>query len=98
MYILASIQALPQQMNGRQSHLMQMYSSVSDPSEPLPKQSFLSAEEFLLLQSFVLAVQWKDAKAADKILTDLIPLSDPFVALLGLDLVDRLYDDDVHDQ
>lgn len=77
---------------------MQMYSTVSEPTEPLPKQTFLNAEEFLLLQSFVLAVQWKDAKAADRVLTDLLPLSDAFVALLGLDLVDRLYDEDLNDQ
>lgn len=85
-------------MNGRQSHLMQMYTTVSDATEPLPKQTFLNPDEFLLLQSFVLAVQWKDAKTADRILTDLLPLSDGFVALLGLNLVERLYDDDIHDQ
>uniref|UniRef100_A0A914XHU3 Factor VIII intron 22 protein n=1 Tax=Plectus sambesii TaxID=2011161 RepID=A0A914XHU3_9BILA len=96
--LLLSLRALPNHMNGRQSHLMQMYSSVGDPTEPLPKQSFLNADEFLLLQSFVLAVQWKDAHAADKILTDLLPLSDAFVALLGLDLVERLYDEDILDR
>ncbi len=97
--VLLHLQALPRQMNERQTRLMHMYTWVAEPGEPLPPQGSCVKDEelFLLLQSFVMAVQWDEAASADRCLTDMLTsLRNPLLMSLGLDIVEKLYRCDYH--
>ena len=92
--LLLELKALPQHLNERQRALLELYTWVSDPGEPLPPSgsNLKQEEDFLLMQSFVMAIQWKDAKRADRSFTELMPkLKSAFLIGLGLDIVLKLY-------
>jgi len=93
MMLLLVIQTLPHQMNGRQTHLMDMYRRITCPLTPLPKETALDDEDFLCLKSFLLSLQERDVNGADRALDKLSEKAIDPVLELGLVLVERIATD-----
>lgn len=81
-------------MSERHVALFERYNKVVGVDEPLPcalGDSYLNENDYLLLQSFVLAVNWRDASMADSAITQLMPRLKALHSMLFIDIVEALY-------
>jgi len=91
--LLLALDPLPRHMTESQTKLLQKYTWVGGPSDPSPETDLRDADCFLLLQSFVMAINEKDSSCADAALTDLQPYLKPFLLDLGLQVIENLEND-----
>lgn len=91
--LLLALDPLPKHMTESQTKLLQKYTWAGGPNDPMPDTDVRDTDCFLLLQSFVMAINEKDSGCADAALTDLQPYLKPFLLDLGLQVIENLEKD-----
>ena len=97
-FLILELQPLTQQMGERERSLLAIYMDVGELTDAVPPAGSVLKEEndFLLVQSFVMAIGERDADRADFCLTELMPrLKNAFLLGIGLDLVEKVYREDL---